>query len=381
VLSDTAANKVHTVVGVWDGATLTVYQNGRLAGSTSASGTLNAAEPNPFFINAGGGGSRFAWNGQVYFAALGRKAIDLTLARELSTNPWQLFAPTPARFFSFGGTVAPGGTTDTALSTAGAATATLVGAAYLASTLSATGAAVGTLVGDVAAAFATTDLSVAGAATVTGVGARIAASVLMPHLGPEGQPSTSSAEFEGAALLAAHVSSTGAAVGTLEGTTPSNIVAAHLDSTGAATANAAAIITQTSDLDADGAAVGTAATASILASDLSSVGAAVGSLEATAVSGYETADLSATGTAVGTMAGAAVIGAALSAAGAAVARLSTVEPSTDNAYLTWGAEARRVRQLQEEDDEEILTMLASMMPAIRRRHGKSYARPTIRTHR
>jgi hypothetical protein len=296
---------------------------------------------------------------------------------------------------------AAGGTADTALSTAGAATATLVGAETTTATLSATGAAVGTLVtatnitavlsstgaavgtleGSAGAAVTTTDLSTAGAAVGTGVGARIAASVLMPHLGPEGQPSTSSAEFEGAALLAAHVSSTGAATGTLDGTVASNVVSSWLDTTGAATATATGASRVTSDLDADGAATATGATASIITANLSAAAAALGTLEAEAVSGYETADLSATGTAVGTMAGAAIIGAALSAAGAAVARLSTVEPSTGTAYLTWGAEARRVRQLQEEDDEEILTMLASMMPAIRRRHGKSYARPTIRTHR
>jgi hypothetical protein len=81
------------------------------------------------------------------------------------------------------------------------------------------------------------------------------------------------------------------------------------------------------------------------------------------------------------MAGAAIIGAALSAAGAATARGYTLERTTSNAYLTWGQEARRVRQLQEEDDEEILTMLATMMPAIRRSHGKSYSRPSLRNRR
>jgi hypothetical protein len=278
----------------------------------------------------------------------------------------------PRRIFAPG--AAAGATTDTALSTTGAATATLVGAARLATTLSATGAAVGTLVGDVAGAFGTADLSTAGAAVGTLVGAARVITDLSAAGAAVGTGATAS-------LAAAVLSSTGAATGTLEGTVASNVVSSWLDTTGAATATATGASRVTSDLDADGAATATGATASIITANLSAAGAALGTLEGSAVSGYETADLSAAGTATGTMAGAAIIGAALSAAGAAVARLSTVEPSTDNAYLTWGAEARRVRQLQEEDDEEILTMLASMMPAIRRSHGKSNSRSALRRSR
>jgi len=74
------------------------------------------------------------------------------------------------------------------------------------------------------------------------------------------------------------------------------------------------------------------------------------------------------------MAGAAIIGTALSAAGAAVARLATGEEAANNAYLTWGRVERERRRLLEEDDEEILTMLATMMPAIMRGHQRWQAR-------
>ena len=92
LLADKATYKIHTVVAVWDGSTLTLFQNGIRVGSTAASGTLNATNVNAFSINVAAN-TRYPFNGQVYLTTIGSRAISDALARSLSINPWQLFAP------------------------------------------------------------------------------------------------------------------------------------------------------------------------------------------------------------------------------------------------------------------------------------------------
>jgi hypothetical protein len=298
-----------------------------------------------------------SWNGTIGMAYMSLDFLPETAATLWLRNPWQLFQPISRRIF----VASTAGTTDTALSTAGTAVGTLAAAANLASALSGTGAAVGTLEGSTAAVTATTDLSAAAAATVTGEGAARVAVELDADGAAVGTAATAS-------LAAANLSSTGAATATADITDAGAFATTRLDSTGAATANAVGIVTQSSDLTSTGAGTGTAATASIATAVLTSAGAAVGTLEGSAVSGYLTTDLSAAAVAVGTMAGALRAASALSAAGASTARLrgSTAEAAADTDYLTWGAQARLRQRLLDDEEEEILTMLATMLPTIRK---------------
>lgn len=204
------------------------------------------------------------------------------------------------------------GTTDTALSTAGAATGTLAAALLASVPLSATGAAVGTL--------------------------------------------------NAAALLASDLSSVGAATGTLEGVAVSGASETALSTAGASTGTLATALLSATDLTATGAATGTLDTATTITAALTAAGAAVGTLAGNAATGVEETALSAAGAAAAILVPASFVAAALVSSGVSIGTLAT--GGAENAYLTWGAQARRRRKELEDDDEEVLQLVALLAPRL-----------------
>ena len=203
-------------------------------------------------------------------------------------------------------------TTDTALSVAGAAVGTLATSSRTSVALSATGTAVGTL-------------------------------------------ATS-------ARITADLSTAGAAVGTLVGIDAGATATADLSTAGAATGTLRTALTIAATLSATGAAVGTLDTSSTITTALTAAGAAVGTLAGSAVTGVEETALSAAGASTTILVPAAFVAAALESSGISVATLATgVE---ENAYLTWGAQARRRRKELEDDDEEVLHLVALLAPRL-----------------
>lgn len=245
-------------------------------------------------------------------------------------------------WFAFG----PAASASSALSTAGAAVGTLATATRKASDLSGTGAAVGTL------ATANTITAVL-SGTAAALGTLASASAVTANLAATG---AATGILVSVSTVAAALSSAGAAVGTLEG--------ADGNQTGSAALSTVA------------AAVGTLAARADVYSALSATGVAVGTLEGSAVNNAVTADLSTAGVAVGTLSASLTVVADLSSAGRSTARLagSTAETVANTDYLTWGAHARRRRIEIEDDDEEVLAMVATLLPKLRRgfRHDITY---------
>lgn len=164
------------------------------------------------------------------------------------------------------------------------------------------------------------------------------------------------------------LSAAGAAVGTLA---TASQASADLSGAGVAVGTLATASRATANLSAAGAAVGTLAAAAVQpgveAGDLSTAGAAVGTL---ASASRQSADLSAAGAAVGTLATASaqIVSAALSADGVALGTLDTGGEESA-AYLTWGSQARRRRARLEQDEEELLAIVAAIAPKLFTRKG------------
>lgn len=290
-----------------------------------------------------------------------------------------------------------GGTTDTAIDADGAATGTATGASTLSSALSAVGEATGTLEGATGEVIVTSDLDAAGTTAATATGAAVVSSALSAAGEATGTleattfgvsaadlsaAGAATATTNAAVITSSNLSAVGEATGTLVATDIGSFTTTDLDADGAATANATGASLIDTVLDATGTATGTAAAASIASSDLSAAGEAIGTLEGTEISGYETADLSAAGEATATAATSIIVASDLSAAGTATA-IADTGGEAENAYLTWGAHARRMRIDLDMDDEELVLTLPTLLPLIMKgqRHGKSNARQALRGRR
>jgi hypothetical protein len=330
-----------------------------ISGSAASAGTI---QPLVGFGGVTGGGGVSTGQLDIEYMLISNRVLSPGQRLSLRLNPHQLFEPDPIHVYwtSAGGS--------SALSGSGSTVGTLNTVAFVAVNLSSTGAAIGTLEGSTGATFTTADLSSAGASTVTGAGAaRVTA-----ELDTDG---AAVGTLASASFGSANLSSAGAAVGTFDITDAGAYATTRLDSTGAATANAVGIVTQASGLSGTGAAANTAATATVMAAVLTSDGAAAGALAGEAISGYEETTLSTAGASTTTLVGALTIAAALSSAGASTARLrgSTAE-TADNAYLTWGAHARRLKQVLDTDDDELVELVALSLPHIMKGHKRWQAR-------
>ena len=84
-------------IGVYDGVNVSLYKNGKLVGSTAATGSLtyvNAADRGPVlgnYYNYTGTARSFV--GDIYVASLWKRALSDAEIKSLSDNPWQIFAP------------------------------------------------------------------------------------------------------------------------------------------------------------------------------------------------------------------------------------------------------------------------------------------------
>lgn len=288
------------------------------------------------------------------------------------------------------------GTTDTTLDADGIGSATGTGASTVAVALSGAGVSAGTFEGSTAVSFAETTLTASGEGYATATGAAILSSDLVADGAATGALAAvsigvatgdldasgiASGIGEGSSIVAVDLSAVGTSTGTLVGEDAGSFVSTALSAVGAGAATATTASLLDAAIDAAGASAATATTASIVSTALDAAGEATGALEGSGVSGFVTTDLSAAGESSATAATATIVASAMSAAGVATAIADTGAEAT-NAYLTWGAQARRIRQRQEEDDEEILQMVASMLPMIKRgSHGKSYSRPAVRRNR
>lgn len=93
-LKDVSLNRSHSVVMVWNGLTIFLFQNGVFCGETGAVGTLKETSTTPLALLTGNYSSLFpAFNGKILVAGLKRYAVNPSVAQSLSKNPWQIFAP------------------------------------------------------------------------------------------------------------------------------------------------------------------------------------------------------------------------------------------------------------------------------------------------
>lgn len=91
-------------IGVYDGVNVSLYKNGKLVGSTAATGSLtyvNAADRGPLlgnYYNYTGTARSFV--GDIYVASLWKRALSASEIKSLSDNPWQIFQPLARNVFS-----------------------------------------------------------------------------------------------------------------------------------------------------------------------------------------------------------------------------------------------------------------------------------------
>jgi hypothetical protein len=168
-----------------------------------------------------------------------------------------------------------------------------------------------------------------------------------------------------------YISSIGAATGTAVG---ASIAAAAANAAGTATgemvgAEAGAAVT--GDASSAGTATATATGASIAAGAASAAGTASGEMVGVGVGGATEAYAESAGAATGVFAGASIV----AAAGYSYSTSSAIMVGADaaavtNQSATWGG---RRRNRIAEDDEDLLEMVALLIPQLQRKHhGKSY---------
>lgn len=271
-------------------------------------------------------------------------------------------------------------TSESVLSSTGQAAATAETFSITASTLSATGAATAIIAGSSVSAVT---LSSIGTATATADSKSTSESTLS-------STGAATATGTGRSTATADLSSTGQATATLQGTTTANSTA-DLDSTGQATAVVASSSRAASTLSSTGQATGTAATDSVSTAVLSSVGQSTGTLairsdsftslsasgastatlEGSQIAGAETA-LSADGTSVAIVASATIASSAMSSVGSSSAEAEIEDSSSgaDTSYLTWGARAAQRASDIQRDEQEIIELIAAILPKIRLKNSK-----------
>lgn len=210
-LIDKAANKVHTVVANWDGATLSVWQNGAFCGSVAAPGALGSGSAALRLLAASGGE---AWNGQLFLAAMGRRAIATAVApvvaAAISAQPWHLLQRRefiPVQVAGDGGIT---GTSSGTLSLTGAAVGSVLVSGASTETLALSGTATGTVGATGVTGASAGTLSLSGTATA-------AVSVSGQSAGTIALSGTAAASARVTGASSATIGLTGTATGTTTG--------------------------------------------------------------------------------------------------------------------------------------------------------------------
>ena len=304
----------------------------------------------------------------------GDRRVTESTAEQRITQNYVVIRETALSAAGAGTATAVGASTvSIALSSSGASTATAGGQSTVSVALSSVGASVATAAGQSISAAA---LSSTGASTATAVGVAVVSGALSST-----GVSTATATTQSTASTA--VSSQGAATGTL---TTTSTVASTLSSVASATATAQGAATVSAVLSATGVSIATAAGASTAQSVLNATGSSTATLEGTTIAdgsadmsavGASTADaatasiaagaMSAVGTATAEAVTETIAAAAMSATGSSTAILvgtSTTADVDDIVRLGARRRAHHKQRRRERDERDVAAILEMMGPQI-----------------
>ena len=168
------------VLCVWDGSTISnlplIYINGvsvALNSSTPPTGSISGFGGEALTIGNRTSDSARAWDGYIGPTAIWDRALDAREARELTANPWQLFAPQVIQIpvYAAGGVTGTSATTNAADTSSASGTTTVTGTSGTtnAADISAASGSVGSAVSGTSATTNSDDTGAAnGTTTVTG---------------------------------------------------------------------------------------------------------------------------------------------------------------------------------------------------------------------